>query len=306
MGSIDKMRADMPAMIDGIAPAFVGLPFAERVSLANGLMQGRFLSPQLAEIWRAMIEWMEKNGCPADDIHVTARQLLQLWPEGPTADAALGRLLAGPDGPEARLVVMILSCRKYLFKAEPLQQKLKSQFSPTYIVVGDSTLKRAVFENDIIIVPAPDNYESLSLKVMEAIVAIRSRYRNPAIIKVDDDCEVVRPANLASLYRMVEGRDYVGHTVGSARFDRTWHIGKCENPSPPIYGLPFVRTWARGHLYFLGQRSVNALARRYLSYPGEFTSAFYEDKCVGDALARLGIELTPTPLSEPTGIRATD
>lgn len=291
-------------LVRGAPKAFVSLPFAARVTLVNSVIGSRLWSHQLAAVWLAMLGWMEKNDGSQENIHIVARQLLQLAPQGNTAGTAMSRLVAGENAASAPLVSLIISCRKRLEKAIKLKQSLDKAFGPSFIIVGDNTIKRAIVSNEIISVPSPDNYESLTRKVFEALVAIRNLYKTAAILKMDDDCVVRTPPNLKTFFRAVGSADYVGEPVGSENFDRTWHIGKCEALSPPIYSIRYRRPWARGPLYYLGSHAVDALVRAYLSYPGDFEVAFYEDKCVGDTLATYGLNLVPLPLWECTGLSA--
>jgi hypothetical protein len=270
--------------------------------LVNSFFAKRLWSHQLAETWLSVLEWAKRLGIDEGTRYTIARELLYLAPEGETAPIAFSHLLADSNAPEPRLVSLIVSCRKRLRKAVELRRNLRGALGPTYIVSGDSTLQRAVIDDDFIVVPSPDNYESLTRKVFEAFVAVRGLFSAAAILKMDDDCRVLGELNLKAFWQTVGEADYVGQPAGSAQFDRTWHIGKCECLSPPVYGLRFHASWARGPLYYLSQRAVEILVKAYLSYPAEFAMAFYEDKCIGDTLVQHGFHLTPTPLWEATGL----
>ena len=43
-------------------------------------------------------------------------------------------------------------------------------------------------------------------------------------------------------------------------------------------------------MYLLGPRAVDHLVREWVLYPGEFQGQLYEDRAIGQALSRHGIE----------------
>ena len=287
-----------------VAKSFLRLSFAARVTLVNSLFgPKRLRSRQLAGIWLSLLEWAEQTGASEEERHTIARELLRLAPQGETAPVALSRLIAGPDGPSVRLIQMIISCRKRLRQALDLRNAIDGVLGPAVIILGDSTLKYANMSEGLITVPSPDNYESLTTKVCEALVAIRHRYGAAAVLKIDDDCVIQGPGDALNFFESVAGAEYVGDPAGSMHLDRTWHIGKCEAASPPIYGKRFRAQWANGPLYYLGPHAVDCLVTAYLSYPGEFENTWgIEDKCIGDTLLEHGIDLKSASLWKNAGL----
>jgi len=299
---IDGISDPSPFTAD-ISRAFLSLPFASRVTLLNRVVGKRLWSHQLAAAWLSILEWTEREGIVSEQRYSIARELVQLAPDSDMADEGLKRILATPVLSGDTFIQIIVSCRKNQSKAELLRTRIDGALGRTLVVVGESTLQHAIYNpNHTLIVPSPDNYESLTKKVMEAFVAVRRQFGSVGILKMDDDCRVCRPPDQKALSRAVANEDYVGEPCGNVKFDRTWHIGKCESLSPPVYGLRFRRSWARGALYYVGPRGVDALVRFYLRYPGEFDAAFYEDKCVGDTLSECGYSLKPHPLYQETGL----
>jgi SAM-dependent methyltransferase len=90
--------------------------------------------------------------------------------------------------------------------------------------------------------------------------------------------------------------------VGAENFDRCWHVGKCEHLKDQPYGRRFRASWAGGRLYYLGPQAVETLVREYLFFPGELDGEIFEDKAVGDVLARYGIKGLDTDLPGIFGI----
>jgi hypothetical protein len=172
-------------------------------------------------------------------------------------------------------------------------------------VIGNGALKSAILSDGVISVPSLDNYESLTIKVCEALVAARRLFGRTSVLKLDDDCVRRGETDTASFFATVSDAEYVGESAGTLCFDRTWHIGKCEDLSPRAYGGRFRVSWARGPLYFLGSDAVNCLVTTYLKYPSDFEGSWdFEDKRIGDTLFENGFRLKVAPLWQSTGLQS--
>ena len=188
------------------------------------------------------------------------------------------------------IVYLLVSCERYLHKALPLYQRLAPGLNPAFIVLGDAAADEAAFDGKFLKVPAPDNYESLTPKVLEAFTAVRRRFGLTGIVKIDDDTRVVSPPDYARIDKLISSTQYAGYaTVGDPTFDRCWHLGKCENLRDETYRKKFRGNWAGGPLYYLGPKAADHVVRDYLFYPAEFDSEIYEDKVIGDTLKAHGI-----------------
>jgi hypothetical protein len=65
-----------------------------------------------------------------------------------------------------------VSCEKYKQRALPLYDKIVSPLNPAFIVLGDENIGEAVFSRPFLTVPAPDNYEGVTDKFLEALIAV--------------------------------------------------------------------------------------------------------------------------------------
>jgi hypothetical protein len=183
-----------------------------------------------------------------------------------------------------------------------LYAELPAALQPSFIVVGDDRLREAVWAGELLRVPAPDNYESLSSKVFEALVAVRCRFGGVAVLKIDDDARFTGPADQVAVDDLLGSVDYAGVPAGGSLLDRCWHVGKCEHHDDLPYSRRLRGAWANGPLYYLGPRAVDCLVHDYLCYPGEMLGEMFEDKLVGDLLRSHSIRFTPMDLSPIFGI----
>jgi predicted O-linked N-acetylglucosamine transferase (SPINDLY family) len=192
---------------------------------------------------------------------------------------------------------LIVTCAKYFERARRLHARLASlDVLPLRLVVGRGAAVEP--HPDLLEVDAPDDYESLPLKVREAFLHVFERY-GCAAFKIDDDLQITDEARLAECVQalLVGGSDYAGFEVGSPMHDRTWHWNKCRdaalNRTP--YGKRFHGRWANGPFYFLSAAALRTFALAVLRFPGEIEGELYEDKFVGDTLRAEGIRLTALP-----------
>jgi hypothetical protein len=288
------------------AHEFLATDFAGRMDLVKRTCGLRLWSSQLSVIWADMIDQATVRGLgglPA--FRQLLRELMILDPESDAAEQSYRRFvdagaLPGESSP-TKIVHLVVSCDKYLGRARALYAELSSALQPAFIVVGDGSLGEAAWTGELLRVPAPDNYESLPHKVLEAFLAVRRRFGAVAILKIDDDSHFTGPADRVAVDALLGSVDYAGVPAGATLLDRCWHIGKCEHHAIP-YSRRLRGSWANGPLYFLGPRAVDCLVRDYLCYPGEILGEIFEDKLVGDLLRSHAIPITPMDLRTVFGI----
>jgi len=275
----------------------------ERLSMINQLSGKRLPSHLAAEVW-LHLQARVIDALSTDELELMWRQFVILAPEHKKACAAYDALMARPDGKaqgDAGLVFMITSCERYMAQAQRVLADLRAHGCEARIMVGDPSRSVAVDDGSIVRLPVPDSYEALLSKVLEGLTFLRRSHGPVSIAKVDDDMRLNRrfdPSHLAQVARTME---YVGHPLGDYAPDRCWHLGKTSVPTP-IFTRRHRGRFAYGPLYLLGARAVEHLVREWVFYPGEFAGEIYEDRAVGDALRRAGIELRPMSFTDMGGI----
>lgn len=200
---------------------------------------------------------------------------------------------------KSKIVVLVISCVK--------RQNLVNQARSTwvrdlqeigvtcYFVIGNPRQDIATTEGDLLIVPCPDNYESLPSKVYLAMKYCLHNCNFSHVFKVDDDT-IVNPLSLISL--QFRDQDYIGRsqTVDN-KFNRFWHRGKCEVPhlnqiAYPANRIRYGLQYAKGEAgYFLSRRAIKSLIpmEKYIM------TDLYEDKAIGECLGRVNIKLCILP-----------
>jgi hypothetical protein len=281
--------------------------FEGRIHLVNQASNARLWSAQLAPIWRDIIRQLEsaedQYGAVARKL---TRELLVLAPDSAAAEEAY-RNWINDDGrrgsiPDPAIVYLVVSCGKYKQRALPLYDEVVSHLNPAFIVLGDEKIDEAVFSAQFLTVPAPDNYDSLPKKVLEALVAVRREFGKAGILRMDDDAQFRAEPDRSKIRELLSSTDYAGWSVGGPDMDRCWKVGRCEYLKDEPYSKRFRGPWAAGGLYYLGPKAVECLVRDYMFFPGEFVGEIFEDKAVGDALRAHQITPSEAPLPEIFGI----
>jgi hypothetical protein len=188
---------------------------------------------------------------------------------------------------------IIISCVKYLDQARSLARSLTPKYfgvKPMIIVGGDS-LTLEVDDAQILQIPVSDVYEALPYKIFETFTLMAALGARNGLLKIDDDVAIAeqRPLDISAVRSSFADADYMGVSVSPTYFDRGWHQGKCASAVAPLHGLPVVGPYAKGALYFLSKRALDALADYHLRFPGYLAGEYYEDKAVGDLLRQLGV-----------------
>jgi hypothetical protein len=162
-----------------------------------------------------------------------------------------------------KFILMILSCKKYGYKAQRQRQTwLKKIEIPYYHVIGDRNKcvdNNYCFdqENKILYVATPDDYLSLPYKVITALSAIEQEYSPDYILKTDDDqgCDSEFIKNL--LVQLEHHRyDYGGYMLEVKDHYSSYYIVHDELPRDLF--LKGTR-YCNGRFYFLSKKSVEDL-----------------------------------------------
>ena len=284
---------------------FISLGFVERIFYIYSVYGERLWSWQLAEIWSLISKEIEDP----DDRSLMSRQMIQLAPHSEASEAVFEDMFEGMNSNESQAVErvhIIVSCEKYLHKSELVFNRLSDRLQHLFIVIGRPELKTARFDGKFLYVPTQDSYENVPYKVLESFAAVTQRFGPVAIIKMDDDVIVEKSHRVDRLSEILAGVDYAGELAGGKKWDRCWHMGKCEDPNTPIDTKISHGYWARGPLYYLGQKAVRILIHEYIFFPGEITGHVLEDKLISDMLRRFDITLDEIDLETLVGLKTTN
>ncbi|MGB3512824.1 MAG: tetratricopeptide repeat protein, partial [Microcoleaceae cyanobacterium] len=196
-----------------------------------------------------------------------------------------------------KIAILIISCKKNIDKIKILREKLYQKINLPYcFVIGEAELTSEwKNEGDILYVKSPDNYESLPVKVFQALKCLDCCFDFQGVLKLDDDTWIKDMPRFLELIDWLETEsihDYLGNTRGYS-IGRSWHFNKCESKSvdKTPYDLPFVARWCDGGSgYFLSRKSLAVLFEYTMKYPGCFRGELYEDVLVAKILYLHGIK----------------
>jgi hypothetical protein len=300
---VPRNAARMPLNVN----EFLMSDFEGRIHLANESSNTRLWSSQLASIWREIIRQLDRAGDHYGSMaRKLTRELLMLAPDSAAAEEGYRNWMKedGLSGslPDPPIVYLVVSCEKYKQRAFLLYEKIVSHLNPAFIVLGDENIGEAVFSGPFLTVPAPDNYEGVTDKFLEALVAVRREFGKVGILRIDDDCQSRAEPNRAKIRQLVSSAEYVGWPVGDPDMDRCYKVGRCEHLKDVPYTKRFRGSYLAGGLQYIGRNSVDFLVRDYTSFPDEFAREIFADKVVGDVLREHQITPSEGVLSEIFGI----
>jgi mannosyltransferase OCH1-like enzyme len=272
--------------------AFVAAACLEdRVDLVQAASGSRLYSHHLAEVWAGILgEAASRLSSP--QVELILREMLLLSPNHDRAEALYTALMQPRDAlqrPE-QAVFMIVSCDKYLAKAQALRAALSARGALSWIITGDASQQVPHWHEEGCVVAVPDVYEALAAKVAAGVSAIVQRYGPCTVVKIDDDCQPTTAFDAAVFEQVAVKNDYVGVPISDPMHDRLWHHGK-TSVRTGVYSRRFQGPWARGACYLLSARAAAMVAREAVMFPGEFAGEFYEDKAMGDFMRRQGVAL---------------
>jgi hypothetical protein len=201
-----------------------------------------------------------------------------------------------------RRVVLHLTCRDRMERADASVASFApaAQVDASHVkVVGGGFESPYAWEapEGVLVVPAPDSYEHLPLKVLLAIQLLALLPSVSAILKVDDDHRLLDAGALEREFRRCEslptpiliGRLIRNRFVGD--HNRVWHFGKCEDPqlNRAPYGLPGPRQWVDGSYgYITNRRAMRALSIGLTYFMPYVGISLYEDVACSYLLQELG------------------
>jgi len=258
------------------------------------------LTDHLTEALKRSPQWLETPAVRMGSFTLASHAGLSVLEGLGLAEADIPKRVSNPivhANPLFDTVIVVVSCEPYLHTRIPEMRsawvdRLVDLGVPCIVVVGNGDGR---FENGVVHLDAPDDYEGLPQKVLTAIDWVRHNTNAAYMMKIDDDCFLNSEAFFSSLsYKKF---DYYGHVLHRVRgqMDRAWHTEKSQSdrgrleldksPEPSIYcdggfGYTLSRTAMDTVLDMAEQPDGRALIQ----------ASFMEDKVVGDLLALDGIE----------------
>ena len=277
-------------------------PTVEDRLLTIFAMVGRKVSSdEAALVWQKLLKHCGADLAPEVFEQLT-RQLIILAPEYKLAEQLYVALMTSRRRQESSpgIVFMITSCFRYLDKARQVKAALEGGGGHACIVVGNPSVPSSIAVDDVVMLPVPDCYEALTLKVLEGLTWVRQTYGAVSVAKVDDDMRFNDRFNPSDLANVANALQYAGQPWGGV-CDRAWHLGKTMTPTP-IYNRRQRGMFAYGPMYLMGPKAVDHLVRTWVHFPGEVAGRIYEDRAIGELLAEGGIPLKSYPIAQMGGV----
>ena len=152
-------------------------------------------------MWLYLLDYIVANDASPSTLVPLARETIVLNPSSPDVDRVYKLLLPARETSGHTVVHMIIACEPRIHKALELRERLLDRKHPIVVIVGREGAHPDAFEGGIIAVDAPDTYEGLPKKVMEALFAVRRRFGTVSVLKIDDDCTVAGPLDQSQMMR---------------------------------------------------------------------------------------------------------
>ena len=188
----------------------------------------------------------------------------------------------------------VITCEKYKHKIiEQNFMNMNLPFKFKYFV-GNPSLTEAVEDklNNIVYLPCPDNYESLSRKVYCMLDWIIKTHPDILYIaKLEDDVKINKESFLIYIKEIAKAKyEYCGVKTNIKKEKVTKrHFGKTEDPELTNKEIILPKTrYCEGSAYFLSRKSVNIILEDF--WKPETGTTIYEDQSIGHCLNLRGIE----------------
>lgn len=233
----------------------------------------------------------------------TVKKMAVLKPYSPEMPKLIEAVAKSLRTQRSSNLVLLISCHPRVAIAIATRARLQKILGTDFrilIVLGqrEAPIHPPILEDDLLVVDANDNYESLPEKITKTFEFIyRTFGENTKCFKVDEDLPIEDGEQLKKLMLSLSQSkfNYAGFAGNNkANFERTWHFGKCENIelSRRPYGKRYPGPFAYGPFYFLSAKSIQAFASETIRFPDEILGHLYEDKFVGDTLREACINIS--------------
>lgn len=165
-------------------------------------------------------------------------------------------------------------------------------------LIGNSHSFRINKGDGVLEVPAPDSYEHLPSKVMDAYAILAFSDNVRATMKMDDDHRLKDADSLLQFFRLAsesKGAVQFGHVYSCdypSKHSHGWHFGKTKNPQ--FDGIPFNYPspvqWCTGEYgYILNHAAMLRMLWAWLYFQRWTENVLYEDICLGEISDKLGV-----------------
>lgn len=233
----------------------------------------------------------------------TVKKMAVLKPYAPEIPDLIEAVAKSTRTQRSTNIVLLISCHPRIAIATATRARLQEILGSNFrilIVLGqrEAPFHQPVLHDDLLVVDANDNYESLPAKITKTLEYIyRTFGSKTTCFKVDEDLPIKNGEQLKKLMLSLSQRnfDYAGFAGNNkTNFERTWHYGKCEDTelSRRPYGKRYPGAFAYGPFYFLSSKSIRAFASETIRFPDEILGHLYEDKFIGDTLREAGITIS--------------
>ena len=182
-------------------------------------------------------------------------------------------------------ILLIMNCQKYRQKAQQQKDTWLQRLVPGltyYHVLGDPNLdSEFIFDEEanLLVVRAPDDYNSLPKKVIAAFAAIQQTYNYKYIFKTDDDQNVEDTKIFKTLMLLLAMKKpqihYGGHIVNIRRPQVSNYYQ--FHPELPNNLVLKPTQYCSGRFYLLSSVAVNQLLQRRQHIEQEY----FEDYAIG-------------------------
>ena len=186
---------------------------------------------------------------------------------------------------EQSYILLILNCKQYSYKAQK-QKETWLKNIPTNIlyfhVVGDIELSNPFlfdYNEHVLYVKTPDDYNSLPKKIISAYSAILDTYMFKYIFKTDDDQTLLQPHFFNIIINLLEKKRPQVHYGGRIVDIKTPHISQYYRFHPELpRNLLIERTkYCSGRFYLLSWHSILSLTNK----KNKIEKEYLEDYAIG-------------------------
>jgi len=255
-------------------------------------------SKLLFELLRAYADLGRSRDCWS-----TVKELACLQPYADNTEELIEVVAKSTRTQDRTNIILLISCHPRVSIALNTREKLRKILGENFrvlIVLGqrEEKMHPPQMLDDLLVVDANDNYESLPEKITKALQYIYSTFgTGTSCFKVDEDLPINDSEQLRRLLKALSesSLDYAGFAGNNKEnFERTWHFGKCEDKalSRRPYGKRYPGAFAYGPFYYLSFKALKAFSSETIRFPDEILGHLYEDKFVGDTLRETGITIS--------------
>jgi glycosyl transferase family 25 len=162
-----------------------------------------------------------------------------------------------------KIVLLILNCQKYKYKAD-YQKITWLRYLPNnityYHIVGNPELESEyIIKDNLITIKCPDDYCSLTKKIIIALDIINTNIEYDYIYKTDDDQILINNSLWIHLENVIGSCNYGGYVIRCQRHISKYNSIRTELPNNILLEETL---YCNGRFYFLSKNSVKNLLKK--------------------------------------------